>query len=696
MDTSATPLMSLDAVALDTETTGLDARTARIIEIAVLRIRGLKVSYDGTLRQFINPQCAIPESASQVHGLTSKDLRGAPEFRHIVAALEGRIGDAVVIGHNIGYDLAVIDREYARAGLTWKIPRFLDVRALARLADPHLAGYGLRALCDWLGVSIIERHRAFPDALAAAEVFLRLVPRLRACGIRTLAEAESASRDLPGESGLYGLGGWISPAQTIGADTARAIAAVDSYPYRHRVRDVDFHPPVFVDPTSDVREVAMRLADPSSGGLAIIKSNRGKAHFVTAADLLEAATASNGAASSLRDVRSHPLTTIADDDFLYRALGRMARLSIPHLGVVKRNGEIVGTMSADDLLRHRVTSALMLGDEIEAARTVSDLGHAWARLPEVVATSLREGVEPIDIAAIIGAEIRTLTAKAAGLAVNRMIVGGKGVPPCRYAVFVLGSAGRGDSLLSADQDNALVYEAGEPGGKEDVWFAEAGAHVADILHEVGIPYCEGGVMAKNSGCRHSLENWKKVVDGWVERPGPKEALASDIFFDAVPVYGELALTADLMAYSYARAESSPAFVAALARFAKDWQPPFGIFGRLLTDPDGRVDLKQNGLLPIVTAARTLALKHGIRPTSTVTRLTELKVRSLADADMINKAISAFTDIVRAVLTQQVKDSDHGISLSARVDVAAMGADEKEGVTKSMRAINELIKATLQT
>jgi DNA polymerase-3 subunit epsilon/CBS domain-containing protein len=338
----------------------------------------------------------------------------------------------------------------------------------------------------------------------------------------------------------------------------------------------------------------------------------------------------------------------------------------------------------------------MLGDEIEAARTVSDLGHAWARLPQVVAASLREGVEPIDIAAIISAEIRTLTAKAAGLAVNRMIVGGKGVPPCHYAVFVLGSAGRGDSLLSADQDNALVYETGEPGGKEDVWFAEAGAHVADILHDVGIPYCEGGVMAKNPGCRHSLENWKKVVDGWVERPGPKEALASDIFFDAVPVYGELALTTDLMAYSYARAEASPAFVAALARFAKDWQPPFGIFGRLLTDPDGRVDLKQNGLLPIVTAARTLALKHGIRPTSTVTRLTELKIRSLADADMIDKAISAFTNIVRVVLTQQVKDSDHGISLSARVDIAAMGADEKEGVTKSMRAINELIKATLQT
>ena len=273
-----------------------------------------------------------------------------------------------------------------------------------------------------------------------------------------------------------------------------------------------------------------------------------------------------------------------------------------------------------------------------------------------MAASLREGVEPIGIAAIISTEIRTLTARAAGLAVNRMIVSGKGVPPCQYAVLVLGSAGRGESLLSADQDNALVYEAGEPGGKEDAWFAEAGAHIADILNEVGVPYCPGGVMAKNPGCRHSLEIWKKVVDGWVERPGPKEALASDIFFDGVPVYGELALASDLLAYSFARAEAAPAFIAALARFAKDWQPPIGIFGRLLTERDGRIDLKQNGLLPIVTAARTLALKHGIRPTSTVTRLTELKARSLADAAMIDRAISAFTVIVRAVLAQQVSDS----------------------------------------
>jgi DNA polymerase-3 subunit epsilon/CBS domain-containing protein len=74
--------------------------------------------------------------------------------------------------------------------------------------------------------------------------------------------------------------------------------------------------------------------------------------------------------------------------------------------------------------------------------------------------------------------------------------------------------------------------------------------IADILNDVGIPYCAGGVMAKNPGCRHSLEDWKKVVEDWINHPGPKEALASDIFFDAVPVSCELVIANDLMNFSY--------------------------------------------------------------------------------------------------------------------------------------------------
>ena len=497
MNTSATPLMSLDAVALDTETTGLDARTARIIEIAVLRMSGLQISHEGRLELFVRPQIPIPESSSEIHGITEKDLRGAPEFRHVVAALDERIGDAVVVGHNIGYDLAVIDREYMRASLTWKVPRSLDVRALARLAAPHLASYDLGALCNWLDVEIYRRHRAYPDALAAAQVFIRLVPHLRACGIRTLAEAELASRNLPGEERLYQIGGWISPAHTAAADAGPAIAAVDSYPYRHRLRDVARQQPVFMDRSADIKEAAQKLAEPSSAGMVVVKSSDGRANFATATDLLKASISLEGKAATLGDLMLRSLLTVAADEFLYRALGEMYRLNVAHLGVVNRSGDIIATISAADLLRHRVTSALILGDEIELARNVPDLGRAWGQLSQVVEASLREGLEPTDIAAIISAEIRVLTARAADLAEERMLASGKGRPPCAYAILVLGSAGRDDSLLSADQDNALIYKAGEPDGREDAWFTEAATHLADILHEVGIPYCEGGVMAKN-------------------------------------------------------------------------------------------------------------------------------------------------------------------------------------------------------
>ena len=80
---------------------------------------------------------------------------------------------------------------------------------------------------------------------------------------------------------------------------------------------------------------------------------------------------------------------------------------------------------------------------------------------------------------------------------------------------VLGSAGRGESLLAMDQDNALVFADGEPDGAEDRWFAALGAHVADILHEVGVPYCKGGVMAKNPQWRGSLATWRERIADWI-------------------------------------------------------------------------------------------------------------------------------------------------------------------------------------
>ena len=140
-------------------------------------------------------------------------MAGAPHFAEIWPSFAQATAGAVVIGHTLGFDLAVLKRECERATIPWKRPRTLDTRLLAELARPDLAGYSLDQLAAWLGVEVTGRHSALADATVTAQVFLRLVPKLREGGIRTLAEAEQACRALTDALDQQHRAGWIEPVQ---------------------------------------------------------------------------------------------------------------------------------------------------------------------------------------------------------------------------------------------------------------------------------------------------------------------------------------------------------------------------------------------------------------------------------------------------------------------------------------------------
>src|SRR3546814_3145603 len=79
-------------------------------------------------------------------------------------------------------------------------------------------------------------------------------------------------------------------------------------------------------------------------------------------------------------------------------------------------------------------------------------------------------------------------------------------------MLILGSGGRGESLLSPDQDNAIIH-AGST--EDDGWYARAGERIAALLDDAGIPYCKGGVMAKNTGWRGNQGQWRSRVTDWI-------------------------------------------------------------------------------------------------------------------------------------------------------------------------------------
>ena len=684
----STPMAAIDATVIDTETTGLDAATARIVQIGAVKIEAGQLNVESAFDVLVNPGVPIPPATSAVHGIVDKDVADAPGFGTVGPRLQAFVGNSILIGHTIGYDLFILQREAERAGLSWRLPPALDIRILAEVARPNLAQYDLDSIAAALGVTIAGRHTAWGDAKATAEIFVALVPLLRERGIRTIAEAAAASRDLADRQAVSGQRGFAIPGNAV---PLAALARIDSFPYRHRLSDVMSSPPIWCAPDATIRD-ALKLLMERRISSVLVETPNG-AGIVTERDLLRAIDGDPAGALSnpVAAVASVPLHSLEEASFVYRAIGRLGRLGVRHLAVTGADGAVLGLVTTRDLLRQRASTAILLGDSIDAAVSVGELGKAWSGLAPMARSLLSEEVDPRHVAAVISEEIVALTRRAAQIAELRMAEAGHGDPPCGYAVLVLGSVGRGESLLAADQDNAIVFAEGEPGGVNDRWFATLGGHVADILDGVGVTYCKGGVMARNDAWRHSVAGWRAIVEGWIRRQRPEDLLNVDIFFDGVVVHGDTPMGEDVLAHAFAAARGARDFLVQLALLASRWQSPVGWLGGLKAGPQGRLDLKLNGLMPIFTAARVMALQRGIRARSTPDRLRAAAGLGIGSAEDIDALIEAHRHLLGRMLEQQLIDLEAGVPPSPRVELRRLGrtgvAELKEALGKVAIAVD---------
>ena len=684
---AATPLVSLPAVALDTETTGLDTTTARLVQLGAIGMSGPRIEPDRVFETLVNPGIPIPAATSAIHGIRDGDVRDAPTIVAAIPRLAAFLGESVVIGHTVGFDLEILRRQAADAGVDWPAPRALDVRLLAQIAMPDRADYGLDGLCEEFRIEIHGRHSALGDAKAAAEVFAALIPGLRRRGIRTIAEAEAAVRLIVERDAVSA--GQPTPDELPPADReeTRALERIDSYPYRRRVREVMSSPPVTLAAERPLREAVDILVERDVSSV-FVSNESGELGIVTERDALRVVQERGVAAldAELGALQSKPLQTVSDQALVYRAIGRMDRLDIRHLGVTDETGALVGAVTTRNLLRHRATTAMILGDQLTAAESVAELAETWAKLPLMAERLSDEDVDPRMIADVVSMEICTLTRRAAELGEARMRAAGRGDPPVPYAVLVLGSGGRGESLLAADQDNAIVYETGAADGPEDDWFAALGGHIADILDEVGVPYCKGGVMAREPAWRKSLDDWKATIEHWVERQSPEDLLNVDIFFDAKTVHGDRALGDAVWSYAYERGGEVPTFWRALSGTLQSWRSPVGTFGGFRTGRDDRLDLKLGGLMPIFTAARLLSIKTGTQVRDTPARLRAAAEAELASREQIEGLVEAHRVILGAMLRQQIADIAEGVRLGPRVDPRLLGKAGRAALRAALRRV----------
>ncbi len=171
-DYPAGELMTDTFVALDVETTGLDARTHRVGEIALIRFEaGEEVDAWSSL---FNPGCNIPPDATAIHGIGDRAVAGAPTFVELAPDVAGRIAGKILLAYNAPFDHGFLASEMARGGRPFPpLAIWLDPLPLVR---KRLA-YGRATLvvaCRELGVPLPRAHRATDDARAAGLLWFKL------------------------------------------------------------------------------------------------------------------------------------------------------------------------------------------------------------------------------------------------------------------------------------------------------------------------------------------------------------------------------------------------------------------------------------------------------------------------------------------------------------------------------------------
>jgi DNA polymerase-3 subunit epsilon len=180
-------LDEVEFVVLDTETTGLRPGPDRVIEIAGIRLRGSEII--DSFQTLINPKRRLPPFIVTFTGISQDMVINAPFAEEIIPRFLKFIEGAVLVGHNVGFDIGFLTYEAQLLGQPFPIDG-LDTIMLARRFLPGLRRFKLDLVAQHLKIPASNRHRAMGDARVTAAIFLKLLENARQQDIQTLGHLQ--------------------------------------------------------------------------------------------------------------------------------------------------------------------------------------------------------------------------------------------------------------------------------------------------------------------------------------------------------------------------------------------------------------------------------------------------------------------------------------------------------------------------
>lgn len=159
-------------IAFDIETTGLDPKKDRILEIGAAKYVNGKI--EETYNTFLNPQARIPAKITELTGITQEMAETGISQKEGVMELIAFCGDFPLLGHNILFDYSFIKRNAVNQKISFE-KEGIDTLKIARKFLKDLEKRSLSFLCKHYEIYQEAEHRALHDAIASADLYLKLL-----------------------------------------------------------------------------------------------------------------------------------------------------------------------------------------------------------------------------------------------------------------------------------------------------------------------------------------------------------------------------------------------------------------------------------------------------------------------------------------------------------------------------------------
>ncbi|MDO6461979.1 putative nucleotidyltransferase substrate binding domain-containing protein [Granulosicoccaceae sp. 1_MG-2023] len=453
------------------------------------------------------------------------------------------------------------------------------------------------------------------------------------------------------------------------------------------VTDIMASPVRTMDESATITTAAREMTENGISCIVLSDSAGDITGIITIKDIAKRCVAAGIAPDNpVSEIMTRDMLTIDHDAFAYDALMTMTREGIRHLPVM-RDDKLVGVITSGDLIRQEGRNSAYLTGAIKKAASLESLVASSSAVPQLQLQLVNMGATADHVGKGVTAITSAITRRLIELAQDKL-----GPPPVPFAWVAAGSQARREQTSHSDQDNGIIID-NSVSDKDWPYFQALAKFVSDGLAACGYIYCPGNVMATNPKWCQTQKVWDGYFQDWMSRPEPKALMLSSIFFDLRTIYGTGQLLDEIRDNMLQTSQRSSLFLAHLTSNALKLRPPLGIIRDFVLINDGEhndtLDLKHNGLAPVVDLARIYALAEGIKPVNTTERIKAVSGSKTLSAEGGANLLDAFEFIGSLRIQHQARQIRLGEKTDNYLPPKNLSRLEREHLKDAFKVIREM-------